>query len=225
MITQMLLRTALWLALMGGILFLAAGDLGWPQGWVLLGQLAFCSFAVGFWLARHDPALLESRFSSPLHRDQKPWDRVFMLLAGLTFVGWMVFLALDARRFEWSHVPRWLQVLGFLLISLCMIVVWQSFRVNSFAAPQVRVQAGRAHRVITEGPYRIVRHPMYAGSVLYFVGMPLLLGSWWGLLFVPLLVAGIAARAIGEENMLRRELTGYDAYAERVRYRLVPGLW
>jgi protein-S-isoprenylcysteine O-methyltransferase Ste14 len=225
MTVQMWIRTMLWLAAIGGILFVSAGDPVWPQGWFYLGLIAFCSSAVCLWLARHDPALLESRLASPFHPDQKPWDRVAVALAGIIFIAWMVFIALDARRFRWSHVPLWVQAVGALLIGLGMVLVWQAFRFNSFAAPQVRVQTGRAHRVITDGPYHIVRHPMYAGAVLYLIGMPLLLGSWWGLLCVPLLITGLAARAVGEEKMLRRELAGYDAYARRTKYRLVPGIW
>jgi hypothetical protein len=93
------------------------------------------------------------------------------------------------------------------------------------AAPQVRVQIERQQRAITDGPYRIVRHPMYAGALLMFVGTPLLLGSWWGLLFVPLGALGIGLRAVGEERMLSRELAGYEEYTRHVRFRMVPGLW
>jgi protein-S-isoprenylcysteine O-methyltransferase Ste14 len=225
MITRTLVQTTLAVLVMGAILFLAAGDWRWPQGWVFLGEFAISALAVSAWLLRHDPALLESRLSSPVQPDQKPWDRVFMAGAGVGFVGWMILIAFDARRFGWSHVPLWGQALGAVLIALCMILAWQTFRFNSFAAPQVRVQAERAHRVITGGPYRIVRHPMYAGALLFFLGLPLLLGSWWGLLAAPLLTAGIGMRAIGEERMLRRELPGYDDYARRVRFRLIPGLW
>jgi protein-S-isoprenylcysteine O-methyltransferase Ste14 len=221
----MVVQSTLFLAAMGAILFVAAGDWRWPQAWIFLAEIALSSFAVSFWLARHDPALLASRLTSPVRRDQKPWDRVFMAATGVAYVGGLVLFAFDARRFGWSHVPLGAQALGALLIALCMILVWQTFRFNSFAAPQVRVQADRAHRVITEGPYRIVRHPMYAGAVLYFLGMPLLLGSWWGLVIAPLIAAGMGMRAIGEERMLRRELSGYDDYARRVRFRLVPGLW
>jgi protein-S-isoprenylcysteine O-methyltransferase Ste14 len=115
--------------------------------------------------------------------------------------------------------------LGAGLIALCMVLVWRVFRHNSFAAPQVRIQAERGQQVVTSGPYRIVRHPMYAAALLYFLGLPLLLGSWWGLLAVPFFTVAFGARAVGEERMLRQELPGYDDYARRVRFRLVPGLW
>jgi protein-S-isoprenylcysteine O-methyltransferase Ste14 len=167
---------------MRAILFLAAGDWRWLQGWVFLGELGFFSFAVSLWLLRYHPALLESRLSAPVRRDQMPWDRIFMLAVAVVFIGWMVLIALDVRRFGWSHVPLWAQALGAVLIALGMVLVWQTFPFNTFAAPQVRVQAARAHQVVTDGPYRIVRHPMYVGGMLWLLGMPLLLGSWWGVL-------------------------------------------
>jgi protein-S-isoprenylcysteine O-methyltransferase Ste14 len=225
MMTRMVVQTAIWLAAMAAILFLAAGDWGWPQGWVFLGEVAVSTLAVNLWLARHDPALLASRLSSPVQPDQRPWDRTFMLVGLLGFVGWLILCALDSRRFGWSRVPLWVQAIGAVLIALCMIVVWQVFRFNSFAAPQVRLQIERQQRAITDGPYRIVRHPMYAGALLMFVGTPLLLGSWWGLLFVPLGGVGIGIRAVGEERMLRSGLAGYEEYIRHVRFRLVPGLW
>jgi len=225
MIARMVVQTAIGLAGMGAILFLAAGDWDWPQGWAFLGEVGVSTFALNFWLARHDPALLATRLSSPVQRDQRPWDRVFLGVGALVFVAWLVLCAFDARRFGWSQVPVWVEVAGAVLTALCMVVVWQAFRFNTFAAPQVRMQTDRAHRVISDGPYGIVRHPMYSGAMLMFPGMPLMLGSWWGLLFVPVAVAGVGARAVGEERMLRGELAGYDEYARRVRFRIVPGVW
>ena len=225
MIRRMVVQTTIWLVALGVILFVAAGDWGWPRGWAFLVEIAISSFAVSLWLARHDPALLAARLSAPVQRDQRPWDRIFMAVGAPVFVGWLVLSALDARRFQWSLVPLWAQALGAVLIALSMTVVWQTFRFNTFAAPQVRVQKDREQRVITDGPYRIVRHPMYASALVMFVGTPLLLGSWWGLLFVPVGVVGIGIRAVGEERMLRRELPGYDRYARQVRFRMLPRLW
>ena len=225
MILRMTIQTTIWLAALAIILFVSAGDWGWPQGWAFLIEIAISSFAVSLWLARHDPALLEARLSAPVHRDQRRWDRAFMAAGALVFVAWLVVSALDARRFQWSRVPLWAQALGAVLIAVCMTLVWRTFRFNTFAAPQIRIQKDRGQRVITDGPYRIVRHPMYASALLMFVGTPLLLGSWWGLLFVPVGVVGIGMRAVGEERMLRRELPGYDDYARQVRFRMLPGVW
>jgi protein-S-isoprenylcysteine O-methyltransferase Ste14 len=222
---RMAVQTLLSLMVMGAILFLAAGDWRWSQAWVFLVEIGVLSFAVSVWLLRHDPALLASRLGPPLQRDQEQWDRIFMVVLLVAFVAWMMLIGLDARRFRWSVVPVWGHVLGASLIASCMLLCWQVFRFNTFAAPQVKVQPGRAQQVITEGPYRVVRHPMYASGSMLFIGMPLRLGSWWGLLAASILIVVISTRIVGKERMLRRELSGYDDYAKQVRYRLVPGLW
>ena len=199
MIARIIVQTTLSLSAMGAVLFLAAGDWRWAQGWVFLGELGLSSFAVSFWLLRHDPALLASRLSAPIRRDQMPWDRILMPAILVVFVAWLVLLGIDARRFGWSHVPLWAQALGAVLIALGMALVWQTFRFNTFAAPQVRVQADREHRVITDGPYRVVRHPCIRRANLvprYAAAARLLVG----VVVVPLLVAGIAPRAIGKSG-------------------------
>ncbi len=204
MATGGLVQTVLWLIALGAMIFAAAGDWFWPQGWIFLVEVAIASLVIGYWLFRHDPALLETRLSRPFHRDQKPWDRVFLAVTLIVYLAWLVLMALDARRFGWSNVPLWTEALGASLIALCMILVWEVFRYNSFAAPQVRTQTERGQVVVTGGPYAIVRHPMYASAILYFVGAPLLLGSWWGLLPVPVFIVALGARAVGEERMLRQ---------------------
>jgi protein-S-isoprenylcysteine O-methyltransferase Ste14 len=104
-------------------------------------------------------------------------------------------------------------------------MTWLTFRENSFAAPVIKIQKERGQRVISSGPYRYVRHPMYSGALLYFVGVPLQLGSWLGLFCAPLLIGAVVVRIGIEERALRKDLVGYDAYAEEVRYRLIPGMW
>lgn len=225
MVVRIVVQTIFLLVVLGATLFLAAGNWRWPQAWAYLAEVALTSFAVSFWLLRHDPALLKSRLSAPVQRDQVSWDRMFMLTALVVFELWTGLIGLDARRFAWSRAPFWTEALGAALIALGMLLVLQTFRFNTFAAPQVRTQEARGHHVVTSGPYRFVRHPMYAGGILFLLGMPLLLGSWWGVVAVPLLIAGIAMRALGEERVLRRELSGYDEYTRRVRFRLVPGVW
>ena len=107
----------------------------------------------------------------------------------------------------------------------CMWVAWLTFRVNSFAAPAVQVQSDRAQEVIQTGPYALVRHPMYAGALLWMLGAPLLLGSRWGFIGSALMILLVAGRAVGEEKVLAAELAGYDAYRRKVRFRLLPGVW
>ena len=160
-----------------------------------------------------------------IQRGQKGWDKLFMIPMLAIWLGWLVLIGLDAGRYRWSSVPLYAQVLGFVLLCLASYLVWLTLRTNSYAAPVIRIQKERGHKVVTTGPYAYVRHPMYAGALLFILGAPLLLGSWWGLLAGVLIIILIGVRAVLEERMLKTELEGYADYAERVRYRLVPRVW
>jgi protein-S-isoprenylcysteine O-methyltransferase Ste14 len=134
-------------------------------------------------------------------------------------------MALDAKRFHFSHVPEWAQWIGAVMILVSMYAVFLTFRENSFAAPVVKFQKERGQTVVTTGPYGYVRHPMYAGAMLMLFGAPLLLGSGYGFLLTPVWIMLLSFRIPIEERMLREKLAGYDDYARRVRWRLVPGVW
>ena len=172
-----------------------------------------------------DRALLEARMGSLVQKGQSSWDKVFMATVVVLWNLWLVFMALDARRWQTSHVPAAVEVLGGLLILLGFAGTVPVFRANSFAAPVVRVQEERGQRVIDSGPYALVRHPMYAAALLYLLGVPLLLGSWYGLIGTALIAFGISWRAVKEESVLRHDLAGYGEYMTRVRWRLVPYVW
>ncbi|MDJ1159864.1 isoprenylcysteine carboxylmethyltransferase family protein [Chelatococcus sp. SYSU_G07232] len=225
MVLRLIVQTALWTGGMGAVLFVGAGTILWPAAWIYLAITGFGGLVVGLWLAKHDPGLLAERLSPLMQAEQKTWDKVFMVGIVAAWCAWLALIALDAARFSWSHMPLWLQVPGALLLALSLAVTFLAFRANSFAAPVVKVQRERGHRVVSSGPYAYVRHPMYAGALLFFLGTPLLLGSWYGLAATPLLTMGLAARAVLEERTLRAELQGYAAYAERVRYRFIPMVW
>lgn len=218
-------RTVLSLLFLNVVLFGAAGTLNWPEAWVYLALAAAMSFGGGFWLARHDPALLAERLGSLIQREQKGWDKLLMVIMLALWVGWLALIGLDAGRYHWSKVPLILQGAGFVLICLGSYLVWLTLKANSYAAPVIKIQKERGHRVVTDGPYAYVRHPMYAGALPILVGAPLLLGSWWGLAAASCLVIVIGTRAVLEERTLEAELDGYADYAKRVRYRLVPHLW
>ena len=210
---------------MAALLFIPAGTADWPAAWVFLLAVAACSSAMSTWLLRHDPALLAERMA-PLHQQgQKRWDKVLITGAALLWAAWLAFMPLDAVRFGWSHMPVWLQGLGALFLLFMAWLVYLTFRENTFAAPVVKIQRERGHKVVSTGPYRYVRHPMYAGAIFFFLGTPLVLGSWCGLALAPLMVAVLAVRAVLEERMLAAELAGYADYAARVRYRLIPLIW
>ncbi len=225
LIARVVVQTSFWLAFMGLLLFLPADDWRWPQAWAFLAMFAIGSVAFSAWLLRRDPALLASRLGPPFQRGQPIWDKIFVLTFIAIWCAWLVLMALDAQRWHTSDIPPWLNVVGGGLTIAGFLATLLVFRENTFAAPVVRVQAERGQRVIDTGPYAVVRHPMYAAAVLYLAGMPLLLGSWCGLLIVPPMIAGIAPRAVFEERLLERELPGYADYTRRVRYRLVPGVW
>ena len=225
LISLLLAETAALMVVLAGVLFASAGTVGWPSGWVYLGLFAALSLGISLWLADADPGLLRERLASPYQKGQKAFDRVFMSLVMVVYLGWTVLMGLDARRFAWSHVPVALQALGAALIAASYLGVAWVFAANSFAAPVVRIQAERGQTVIDTGPYAVVRHPMYAFAALQFVGAPLMLGSWWGLAVVPVAYLGLAWRIFGEEQAMREELAGYGDYARRVRFRLLPGVW
>jgi protein-S-isoprenylcysteine O-methyltransferase Ste14 len=222
---SLFLKSAIWFGLMGVLLFAAAGDWRWPQGWAFVVIFLFGSILLSLWLMRHDPALLAARLGPLSQKGQPLWDKIFLIVFVLVWFGWLALMGLDARRWRSSDMPAWLNYAGGALVILGYLATMRVFRENSFAAPVVRLQSERAQRVIDSGPYSLVRHPMYASALLYLAGIPLLLGSWFGLLTVPLFIAGLAPRAVAEERLLQRELPGYADYMTRVRFRLIPGIW
>ena len=160
-----------------------------------------------------------------MQSQQKRWDRPLLVAI---FGGWaalQIVAGLDAVRYRWSHMPLWLEIAGALAVVLGIYVFHIVMLENSYASPVVKVDAERGHRVVSSGPYAWVRHPMYAGAILYFLGTALLLGSWYAFAIGIVLIVIIALRAVWEAETLRAELPGYADYASRVKYRLVPGVW
>ena len=225
LIPKLLVQIVVMLAVFAALLFGGAGTWAWPSGWAFLALFAALTLAVSLWLAKADPSLLEERMKSPVQRGQKPWDRVFLSLIAVVYLAWLVLMAEDARRFAWSHAPLAVQVAGALLIVVSFAGIAWVYATNSFAAPVIKMQTERRQTVISTGPYAVVRHPMYAFGLLQFVGMPLMLGSWWGLAVIPPIVVALVFRTFGEERMLKTELAGYEDYARRVRWRYAPGIW
>ena len=221
------MKALMWLAvsflLMAASLFLPAGTIAWPAGWICLILLhGWMLVGIGL-LLKYNPGLLQERLS--LSPNQKAWDKVFLLLYELFLFAWLVLMPLDAVRFHWSRMPLLLQVVGAVALVVSFFLISLTFRENSFLSPTVRIQEERKQTVISTGPYHYVRHPMYAGGLLLFLGTPLLLGSWYGLLLFLLFLPGIAVRAVLEERVLRKELPGYDAYMAQIKYRLIPYVW
>ncbi|MFC0396935.1 methyltransferase family protein [Paraburkholderia rhizosphaerae] len=225
MIARLVIQTIVWLAIMGGLLFAAAGTLAWPAAWLFLLEVGVLGIGAGVWLARRDPALLAERLSLFVQPAQTRWDKIFMASAGVSWLAWLVLMGIDGARLHRDAMPLWLNAGGALAIVICIVATCAVFRANSYAAPVIKIQAERGHTVSDTGPYAYVRHPMYSAAILFLVGLPLMLGSWWGLACVPLLIAGLGYRAVLEERTLMTGLDGYANYAARVRYRFVPHVW
>jgi protein-S-isoprenylcysteine O-methyltransferase Ste14 len=167
-----------------------------------------------------------TRAYKPLPIESKSLGQgVFILLFNLFFFVWLILMPLDAVRFHWSQMPLLLQVIGTVALVGSFILVSLTFRENSFLSPTVRIQEERKQTVISTGPYQYVRHPMYAGGLLLFLGTSLLLGSWYGLLLVLIMIPGLTVRAVLEERVLLNELPGYDSYMAQIKYRLIPYIW
>ena len=221
MITKVVIQIVIFAAF-GMLLFIAAGTLRWPAAWVLIAEMGAGSIALGLWLRRHDPPLLAERLS--VHY-QAPWDKTLVAALMVSTIGSLVLMGFDAVRFHWSQIPLSLQVVGAFLVLLSIYFNYLACRENTFAATAVKIQTERGHRVVSTGPYAYVRHPMYTGVVFLYIGVPLLLGSWYGLAAAMLSLCILAVRVVLEERTLMAELAGYREYVERVRYRLIPGIW
>jgi len=224
MIAKLVLQTFIWFGVMGALFFLSAGTFAWPGAWVYLVVMVGLSFTLGMTLARRDPGLMNERLRSPIQKNQTGADKVLLSILLIGIFGWQIFMGFDFR-FGWSAVPVWVKVVGALVLLVGIWICYLTMLENSFAAPVVKIQDERGQHVITTGPYSYVRHPMYAGAILFFAGTALLLGSWWGLALVLVFVVLLAIRTFIEEQTLRTGLQGYDDYTARVRYKLIPMVW
>lgn len=214
------------LVFFGGLLFLPAGTFNWPRAWALLGVLLVATTATMVFVFPGREDLLNERFKPPLQRGQPLADKIIVLLLLALFVGVVVFIPLDVFRFHLTGKPNPLvSSLGLILFIAGWWIISLVFKENAFAAPVVRHQEERHQRVIDTGVYGVVRHPMYAGAILWMIGMPLWLESYAAALLAIALVPVVAARILFEERFLKRELEGYEDYTKRVRRRLIPFIW
>ena len=207
-------------------LFLSAGRWDWLEGWIYVGLSVFLTILSRVLMARKNPGLASERAHSLSAGNVKNWDRWIMPYVAV-FGPLLVFITAGLNeRWGWLPVmPLWLELLGILVLLLAVGISTWAMIVNRFFSGTVRIQTERGQHVIEDGPYRLVRHPGYLGGILGYMAMPLILGSVWA--FIPagvgILVTGL--RTCLEDNTLRRELSGYEAYTGRTQYRLIPGIW
>lgn len=219
---QLIISSAAGLVIFTICVFVPAGTLSYWQGWVFLGLLVGITFVFTIYMSITNPAALQRRMHSGPVAETRPIQRLAVTGIMLAFFGAIIISALD-HRYDWSNPPTWLTVLGDVLVVtaflLTMLVVVQ----NNYAAATITIESGQT--LASTGLYGMVRHPMYSGALLLFVGIPLALGSFWGLLNIVIAIPSLVIRIFDEEKMLRHDLPGYDEYTEKVRYRLLPLVW
>jgi protein-S-isoprenylcysteine O-methyltransferase Ste14 len=207
---------------MGALLFLPAWTLDYWQAWAFLTVFGASGLVIIVYFMKKDPKLLERRMSAGPTAEKKTSEKIIMSIASLGFVALLVFPALD-HRFGWSSVPPYMSIAGDVLVALGWAIIFFVFKENTFTSATIEVAADQ--KVISTGPYAIVRHPMYSGSFLYLLAMPIALGSWWGLVVVLLMMPASLWRIFDEEAFLKKSLSGYTEYTQKVRYRLLPFVW
>jgi len=214
-----LIKFALGLLMCGLLLFVPAGTLDYAGAWAFLALLFIPMLALGIWLYVKHPSLLEKRLEN---RETQTAQKAAVGLSGLLFVLGFVLCGLD-HRFGRTHVPLWLRVLAAVIQLLGYAAYAEVMRENAWLSRTVHVQEGQ--QVVSSGLYGVVRHPMYTATVFLFLSIPLVLGSWAGFAaFVPF-VPVLMVRAVKEEQLLVKELNGYEAYQRKVKWRLIPWVW
>jgi protein-S-isoprenylcysteine O-methyltransferase Ste14 len=205
-------------------LFLPAGTWAWFRGWLFLVVVVGASVVSTLYLRRVNPDVIAGRVNR--HKGTIRWDRILLAIFLPTVMAIPILAALDDARFHWSHLPWWGCVSGYALLITGMAGLTWAQSVNKFFEPTVRIQTDRGHKVIDTGPYAIIRHPGYVSAYFLFVGIPLALGSLWAALIPAILMVPVLVlKTLWEDQTLQEELLGYKDYAQRVRYKLVPGVW
>jgi len=222
-IIRWLVRETMGVIMVGVVLFLAAGTTDWPMGWALVGVYLVWVCANALVLIPRNPQLIAERLGP--RKGAKTWDTAIMTVVGLATIGRLVVAGLD-MRFGWTAgITFPIQVIALVVAVLGYAFGVWALAVNAFFSQIVRIQDERGHTVVTDGPYRFVRHPGYVGVILFDLAVPVMLGSLWALTFGGLVVVLIFIRTALEDRTLQAELEGYPDYARRVRYRLVPAVW
>ena len=206
----------------GLLVFVPAGTASYWQAWVYLSIFTGASALTTLYLMRRDPALLERRMSGGPTAEKRPIQKFIMLCTSIGFIALLVVPSLD-HRFKWSAVSLSGVVAGDVLVAIGFCLIFVVYRENTFTSATIQVAENQ--RVISTGPYAVVRHPMYAGGSLYLLGTPLALGSYWGLVPLAAMMPFLLWRLVDEEHFLARNLPGYAEYQKRGRHRLVPFVW
>ncbi len=203
-------------------LILLSGNFLWIEMWIyLLIFTIFMTYSM-FWLRKNNPQLLESRTSM---KGSSGSDKIILSLLGVVCIVYFFVVSLDGGRFHWSLVPVLVKILGFIGVALGLIIIFLVMKENAYASKVLRIDKEGGQKVITTGPYAVVRHPMYTGFILMFSGLTIALGSLFGLIPTAILAILIIIRIPLEEKLLHEGLEGYTEYTEKVKCRLIPKIW
>jgi len=204
------------------LLFIPVWTFNYWQAWFFLAVLSISVFTITLYLAKNDPNLLERRVKAGSMAEKEKNQKIIQFAAQITFILVLVIPAID-HRFAWSLMPAYFSLFGDFLVVIGLLIVFFVFKENTFTSAIIEVNT--LQKVITTGPYAIVRHPMYIGAIIMLLGVPLALGSFWGELAVILIFLVIILRLLDEETYLEKNLSGYKAYKNKVKCRLVPFIW
>lgn len=207
---------------MGLVLFVCAGTIDYWQAWVYLGVFFGSSTLITLSLMKKDPALLRRRLSGGPTAEKRKTQKFAMLFASIGFTALLVVPSLD-YRFGWSGLPLYMTIAGDAITALCFYVTFLVYKENTFSSATIEI--AQDQKVISTGPYAIVRHPMYAGGSLLFAGTPFALGSYWGLFAFVAILPALIWRLLDEERFLAENLPGYVEYCRKIRWRLIPGVF
>jgi protein-S-isoprenylcysteine O-methyltransferase Ste14 len=204
------------------LLFLPAWSLTYVEGWVFIGLLGALSGAITLYLAVYDPQLLERRLKAGPGAEQERSQKIIQIITSAMLCAMAVVAGFD-HRWRWSEIPLIVVIIADIAFVLAFALIFVVFRENTYTSGVIEIAEGQ--RVISSGPYAIVRHPMYTGGIIFMLAAPLMLGSWWALIPAVVVCGGIVVRLLDEERFLARNLPGYADYRQRVRWRLLPGVW
>ena len=217
-----LLSLPVLIAVVAALIFLPAGTLEFWQAWVFLAVYFTCSLAITLYLMKKDPALLQRRMRGGPAAEKQTTQKIITTLTSLGFTALLVVPALD-HRFGWSHMPLSVALIGDALVALGFLAILRVFKENTYTSSTIELATDQ--RVICTGPYARVRHPMYAVASAILIGIPIALGSYFGLIATIAMTPALIWRLLDEERFLAANLPGYREYQEAVPFRLIPGVW
>ncbi len=220
---RQIIRGVLTLLVFLALLFIPAGRIAWREGWLFLLFFLVTVSGMTLWMRRRDPALAAERTN--VAENVEKWDNIIIAIYTVMLFILLILAGLDSGRMNWSTVPLVVRLLGWLGLILAGAIVWWSMASNTFLSERVRIQDDRGHQVVSSGPYKYVRHPMYVGVILSVICVPIVLGSWWALIPGVIIAVLFVVRTVLEDRTLISKLPGYLTYCQEVQYRLIPGVW